>query len=392
VTTSPLSRLPEPDDRRRIERRTNARLSDLTVPELRRIAITTTLFAVVLGLFLWMVRDVLIAAILGVVMAAYLRPLYSWLARHVRHRSPAALITLALVLVPVIAALAYSYLELVDVLRYVSVHKEDVAAQIDAALHRLPFMQGADTLATVRRWVLQVSNYGASIPGELREGLARFSVAGTIFLFTAWYVFIDAETIVRYLRSKVPPRYTELVGTLETNVGGVLYGAVYATLLTQAIKSGVILAMNLVFGVPLAVVLAIISFIIGFFPIIGSWSVYVPVAAWLLVFRQNAVGAGLMILVGFLLNTLFISMYVRPKMAAERSRVLNFYWMFIGLVTGVYTFGLAGILLGPILIGLLKAVVDTVTERGSWRLLELPDDDDLLLENAGSPGNGGTSA
>ena len=43
--------------------------------------------------------------------------------------------------------------------------------------------------------------------------------------------------------------------------------------------------MNLVFGVPLAAVLAILSFIIGFFPIVGSWSVYVPVAAWLLVFR-----------------------------------------------------------------------------------------------------------
>ena len=43
--------------------------------------------------------------------------------------------------------------------------------------------------------------------------------------------------------------------------------------------------------------------------------------------------------------------------------MLNFYWMFVGLVTGVYTFGLAGILLGPILIGLLKAVVDTVTAQ-----------------------------
>ena len=43
--------------------------------------------------------------------------------------------------------------------------------------------------------------------------------------------------------------------------------------------------------------------------------------------------------------------------------MLNFYWMFVALVTGVYTFGLAGILLGPILIGLLKAVVDTVTAQ-----------------------------
>jgi len=46
-------------------------------------------------------------------------------------------------------------------------------------------------------------------------------------------------------------------------------------------------------------------------------------------------------------NTLFVSMYLRPKLAADRSRVLNFHWMFVGLVTEVYTSGLAGILLGP---------------------------------------------
>jgi predicted PurR-regulated permease PerM len=40
----------------------------------------------------------------------------------------------------------------------------------------------------------------------------------------------------------------------------------------------------------------------------------------------------------------------------------------------VYTFGLAGILIGPILIGLLKAVVDTVTARSSWQLIDLEDE------------------
>jgi predicted PurR-regulated permease PerM len=186
-------------------------------------------------------------------------------------------------------------------------------------------------------------------------------------------VFTDADSIVSYVRSKVPQRYDKLRESLVTNVRGVLYGAIYSTLLTQALKTLVIFLMNLVFGVPLAAVLAIISFIIGFFPIVGSWSVYVPVAAWLLVFRDSPVRAGLMLVVGFVLNTLFISTYLRPKIAAERSGVLNFYWMFVALVTGVYTFGLAGILLGPILIGLLKAVVDSVTAHTSWRLLDAED-------------------
>ena len=291
-------------------------------------------------------------------MTAYDRPVLS------------AVLTLLIVIVPILGALAYSYVELVDVLGYIASNQAEVSARIDAAIRRLPFLGSVDATETVRRYVLLVSDYGTKIPAAVQETVVELSVAITIFLLTAAYVFTDADSIVNYVRSKVPQRYDRLREALVTNVRGVLYGAIYSTLLTQALKTLVIFLMNLVFGVPLAAVLAILSFIIGFFPIVGSWSVYVPVAAWLLVFRDSPVSAGLMLLVGFVLNTLFISTYLRPKIAAERSGVLNFYWMFVALVTGVYAFGLAGILLGPILIGLLKAVVDSVTAHASWRLLD----------------------
>ena len=159
-----------------------------------------------------------------------------------------------------------------------------------------------------------------------------------------------------------------------------LYGAIYSTLLTQTMKSLIILFMNLAFGVPLAGALAVISFIIGFFPIVGSWSVYVPVAIWLVIFRDAVGSAIAMVVIGTLVNTVFISTYLRPKIAAERSKVLNFYWMLVGLVTGVYTFGLVGILLGPIVIGLLKAIRDTITTNSSWHLVDA--DGDALTDDA----------
>ena len=84
---------------------------------------------------------------------------------------------------------------------------------------------------------------------------------------------------------------------------------------------------------------------------------------------------------GLLVNTMYISTYLRPKIAAEKSKVLNFYWMLVGLVTGVYTFGLVGVLLGPIVIGLLKAIVDTITATTTWRLL----DDDETPRVADTP-------
>jgi predicted PurR-regulated permease PerM len=54
--------------------------------------------------------------------------------------------------------------------------------------------------------------------------------------------------------------------------------------------------------------------------------------------------------------------------------------MLVGLVTGVYTFGLVGILLGPIVIGLLKAILDTITTDSNWRLLDA--DGDGLTDDA----------
>jgi predicted PurR-regulated permease PerM len=365
-------------DRRRTERRTNQSLAELTLPEFRRMLITTTLFLIVLLLFLWMVRTVIIATILGVVVAVYLRPVYLALLKRLPNRSLSATLTLLFVIIPVVALLTYSYLEIADVAAYVDAHRQEIAAKIDVAIHRIPFLQNANTGATVERWVLVASNYGTSIPQALRATLGTFAIAATIFVFTTFYFMIDIERIAAYLRSKIAPRYQELATALEANVRGVLYGAIYSTFLTQAIKSLIILAMNLAFHVPLAGVLAILSFIIGFFPIVGSWSVYVPVAAWLAIFRDAPGQALIMLAIGFFVNTIYISTFLRPKIAAERSKVLNFYWMLVGLVTGVYTFGLVGILLGPIVIGLLKAILDTITASSSWRLSDA-DGDDLTV-------------
>ena len=357
-------------ERRHTERRANPRVSDLTLPEFRRIVITSVLFVIVLLMFLWMVRPVIIAAFLAIVLAIYLRPAYLWFRERIPNSIAAAIVTLVVFILPVIGLLVYSYFEVIEVAKYVSENGAEIASQIDRAVQRLPFFGGADTSGYIRRTVEIASNYGTRLPRLIGTAIGGATVAASVFLFTAFYMFVDSERINGYIRRKIPPRYHRLATALERNAGGVLYGAIYATLVTQTVKSAIILALNLIFGVPLAVVLAVLSFIIGFFPIIGSWSIYVPVAGWLLVFRGDTMAAMIVLLVGFGLNTVIISTYLRPKLAADKSQVLNFYWMFLGLITGVYTFGIAGVLLGPILIGVLKAVLDTVTASGSWLVLE----------------------
>jgi predicted PurR-regulated permease PerM len=361
-------RIPESSsERRRLERRTNPTLAELTLPELRRMMVTSMVFVTVLGLFLWMVRTVIIAAILGVIVATYSRPLYLRVLRWLRIPLIAAAVTLGMLILPIVALSFYSYREITDRAAYVDTHKDEITNRIDASLRKIPFLRDTNTTEAVKHYVVVASNYGTTFLRGLRSALASLAVAATIFLFTAYYFMVEADEIMAYIKSRIPPRYGELSMALESNVRGVLYGAIYSTFLTQGIKSGIILLMCLLFQVPLAGVLAIISFVIGFFPIVGSWSVYMPVAAWLWIFRESPGQAAAMALVGIFVNTVYITTFLRPKIAAERSKVLNFYWMLVALVTGVYTFGLVGILLGPMLIGLLKAILDTIMSQPGWQ-------------------------
>ena len=356
--------------------RSKIALADVTVLEFRRAFITGALFLVVLGLFLWMVHEMLVAGLLGGILAAYLRPVQRWIAERTGQEALAAVATLVLLIVPALALLIYGYLEVRGAAEYLAANTADVAAQISAAIDRLPFVGGIEAEAVIERGLARGAELATKMPAGAQEAAGEFAIDTSVFLFTAFYVLTGADKIAAYLRGKVSPRYAGLAERLEEHVQGVLYGAVYGTLITQTLKAALVLVLNLVFGVPLAAVLALIAFVIGFFPIVGSWTIFVPAAGYLLVFQNSPWEALAMIVLGLGLSTVLLSLVIRPKLAAEKSHVLNFYWMFVGLVAGVYTFGVPGIVLGPIVVGLLKAVFDTITADLDWLKRQEDDEDD----------------
>lgn len=349
------------------EPRTDAiRLVDVTLPELRRTMVTAALLLTVLYLFLGMLGSVLLAAVLGIVVGIYLSPVSAWIGDRIGFHTVGAVSALTLLLLPLAVVLVYGYVELERVASYLQENAGEVAMEVHQSLTRVPLVGDVAALSTIERGIDSAASLGSEVPGEIQGLLGGFLVAAAVFLFTAFYVLTQSDDILGYLRGSIPPRYSALVERLEANTRGVLYGTIFAVLVTQASKATALLILFLVLGVPLPVTLAVIAFFVGFFPVVGSWAVYLPAAGYLLMFDHSPVRALILVAAGFAICTLFLSLYVRPKLAAERSGVLNFYWMFLGLVAGVYTFGVAGIIVGPLLIGLLKAITDTVRARESW--------------------------
>jgi predicted PurR-regulated permease PerM len=336
------------------------RVSELTVGDAKRIVVYGVALVLAVGLFLLLVGQVLVALLLGLVAGAFLLPVQEWLERHLRARSGSALITIALIVVPLVLVAAYTWYELSGYSTNISQQERaNISDAISAALERYIPVSRAGTRATLEAAFTEGLTRSAAAIQDVRSRAALILASLAVFLFTVFYVLTHRKQISNYIKVRVPGDYIELYERLSENVGGALRGALQAVFIDQFLKAVIIFALNLVFGIPLALVLSIVTFLTGFFPLLGEWAIYVPVSVYLLVFRNDPVGASVYLVIGIMM-TVGSSLLLRPRVAASGAGRFNFYWMFLALIAGVYTFGIPGIVLGPAIIGFVKAISDTL--------------------------------
>jgi predicted PurR-regulated permease PerM len=338
-------------------------LKDLTIGEAKRVVVYGVALVLAVGLFLLLVGQVLMALLLGLVAGAFLLPVQEWLERRLRARSGSALITIALIVVPLVLLTGYTWHELSGYSANISQQERTkISDAISGALERYIPVSRAGTRATLEAAFTEGLTRSAAAIQDLRQRAALILASLAVFLFTVFYVLTHRKQIGNYIKVRVPGDYIELYERLAENVGGALRGALQAVFIDQFLKAVIIFVLNLVFGIPLALVLSIITFLTGFFPLLGEWAIYVPVSVYLLVFRNDPVGASVYLVIGIMM-TVGSSLLLRPRVAASGAGRFNFYWMFLALIAGVYTFGIPGIVLGPAIIGFVKAISDTLVGR-----------------------------
>jgi predicted PurR-regulated permease PerM len=366
------------DDERR-------RLRELTVGDAKRFAVYAGAALLALGLFVALVWQVAVALLLGVVAGAFLVPAQEWLEARLRARAGSALVTILLIVAPLLATGAYAWREMSRYSTDVRERREQIIAAVSRSLS--DYVAVENTRATLETATTEALVRSGEAVEELREKSALLLVSATLFFFTVFYVLTQRARLVAYVKLRVPGEFLPFYERLSENVGGALRGALLAVMVDQAFKALVILVLNLVFGVPLAVVLALVTFIIGFFPLLGEWAVYVPVSVYLLVFAGSPTAAGVYLSIGVAL-TVTSSLFIRPKLAAKGAGRFNFYWMLVALVSGVYTFGVPGVVLGPAILGFSKAVLDTLVGevRYETSLLKEERRQEMLEAEAGGAG------
>jgi len=232
--------------------------------------------------------------------------------------------------------------------------------------------EGGTTLAELEGRILALTGMEVDLASALQSVLRQIGtgavnnvigVFGTVThlligigltLFLLYYFLKDFEDFRRWLRATMP---------LPDRVQDELYGeiiditwAVLAGHVLVAVIQGLVAGVGLVaVGVPNAVFWTVVMIVLAVLPVIGSFLVWGPAAAWLFLQNEPVLAALL-----FVYGTVIVGLsddYLRPVIVDRYAR-LNPSVIIIGILGGIYVMGFMGIFFGPILIGALRATLD----------------------------------
>jgi predicted PurR-regulated permease PerM len=189
-------------------------------------------------------------------------------------------------------------------------------------------------------------------------GLANGVLLFVLALFIAFFFYLYGEPIAARLRVILAriagARAEQLIAVTGATVRGVVYG-----ILLTAIVQGVLTAFGLwLSGVPRPVLLGAVAGFLSVLPI-GAPVVWIPAALWLM--SSGHLGWGIFLAIYGVVAVSGADSVIRPWFIA-RGAQLPFLLTVLGVLGGAIAFGLLGIFLGPVLLGIGYTLVNEWAE------------------------------
>ena len=200
------------------------------------------------------------------------------------------------------------------------------------------FMEG------IRDWILTIINYDTIT--NLLTGIPSFLVSFIVFLIALFLFMLDLDDLKRMLFGRLKETTAEKVRFMAARLNNVIFGFLKAQFLVSVIIFLVSLVVLLFIAPEVAIVMALIIWVIDFIPILGSIIVLTPWFIYEFITGDVVQGTQLAVLA---LVLLIIRRTVEPKVMGSQiglSPLATLIAMFIGL----QLIGFLGFFIGPLIV------------------------------------------
>jgi len=191
------------------------------------------------------------------------------------------------------------------------------------------------------------------------SGALRASLGLTLVAFLVYYTLLDGGSFVRWLRTTIPlppDVVDDLFEKVDATTRGVVIGHISVALL-QAVIAGLGLWVA---GIPNVVFWTFVMAVLALLPLIGAFLVWGPAAMYLIVIDEAT--AGILLAIYGVAVVSMVDNYARPIVIDQQAHI-NPAVILLGVFGGIYSIGFTGLFVGPIVIGVLSATLETFREK-----------------------------
>ncbi len=323
-------------------------------------------YALVVGLFIlagMIVLPVLSSIIYGILLAYIFYPVYLWTLSKLKNENFSAFLVCLIVLgiivgigIIIISSLLRQVVNFYLTLQntdYILVLKEILPAFLSSSESSTTIVTAINASVSnlIQIYLAKVSNFILDVPIIL---LQLFVV---IFVF--FFALRDGVKALAYIKTLSPLKketHNKFFVHMKDITNSVLLGQILVGVL-QGVFAGI---GYFIFGVPNALLLTFLTVIVGVIPLIGPWLIWIPVDIYLFAVGRNGSGIGLLIYGMILIN--WVDAFIRPLIVSKRAKI-NIAVVIIGMIGGMFTFGVLGLILGPLILAYILLAMELYRKR-----------------------------
>lgn len=195
--------------------------------------------------------------------------------------------------------------------------------------------------------------------------LPNFATIFIISLLATFFISKDWERIILKLHEKIPKHIHQRINDIHAGLQRALLGFLKAELKLTFITACIVFTGLLILRVEHALSIALIVWIVDFFPYIGAILIFLPWALYSFFTGDIFLGTGLSILYGLIVLQ---RQLIKPKILSSSigiSPLLTLFTMYVGFKL----IGFLGIVLGPLTFIFIKILSETGILNDIWQFI-----------------------
>lgn len=183
-----------------------------------------------------------------------------------------------------------------------------------------------------------------------------------ITIFSIYYFLVHGDDLYKFFADLFPiseKRYKQIVSRFDNLSRGVIIGQVFV----GVIQGGLAWLGFFILGVPSPILWGSLTAIISMIPLFGAALIWVPVDIYLFLvgtMTGNYIPAICLLIYGVFVISL-IDNLLKPKIVGDNANIHPLIVLF-GILGGIQLFGIAGIILGPMILTIFDVVIEIFKE------------------------------